>query len=80
MKLPLPNLPITAKHVNMGHNAINVTVSDPVKRAEVALKCQSIGRIEMQQGSQNCFWVHVLDTYTDEQMPTLVEWICSLIS
>lgn len=75
---PPPALPITAKHINMGHNAILVTVSDPTKRETAAKQCAPIGRIEMQQGSLNCFWIHTLDTYTDAQMPSLVEWVCGI--
>ena len=75
---PLPELSIKATHVAMGHNAIFVTVSDPEKRAIVAKKCERIGRTEQQQGSLNCFWVHLLATYKDTQIPSLIQWIESL--
>ncbi len=72
---PPPDLPVTASHINMGHNAILVTVSDPSKRESVAKQCAPMGRIEPQQGSLNCFWVHLLATYTDAQIPSLVDWV-----
>jgi len=75
---PPPELPIEASHVVMGHHAIFVTVSDPTKRASVATKCERIGRTELQQGSQNCFWVHLLATYLEAQIPALIAWIKSL--
>lgn len=77
---PQPKLAIKATHQSMGpnHNTLNVTVSDALKRQAAIDQCSQLGRIEPQQGLQNAFWVHLLTTYTDDQIPSLIDWVNGL--
>lgn len=48
-----------------------VTVANPDKRAQVAANCSVAGRCEISLDSHHTFYLHVLQTYSKDQLPAV---------
>lgn len=70
---PQPAKPIAVQIFDTGSPAhlFLVTVADPTKRAQVAEACSSAGRCEISLDSHHTFYLHVLQTYSKDQLPTV---------
>lgn len=74
-------LPTPAKQINATHQTDKlfiVTVTDPQKRQSAASQLANYGRIEVIPNSANSFFFHALSTYSDEQIPEIVDAINNL--
>mgnify|MGYP000019243823 CR=1 FL=1 len=74
--LPTPAKQIDA--VQQGGKLFIVTVTDPQKRQSAATQLANYGRIEAMPNSANSFYFHALSTYTDDQIPALIDAINNL--